>query len=60
MLPFKTARGQEAFGRIKAYKGIPARFKETEMKTIEEANVSKVSNTKYIRLQQVTAFLGGK
>ena len=60
MLPFKTTRGREALERIKVYKGVPARFKEKETITLEDANVSKVPNTKYVRLQEVTNFLGGK
>jgi large subunit ribosomal protein L13 len=60
MLPFKTARGQEAIGRIKVYKGIPARFKDNKTETLASANVNKVPNLKYIRLQELTKHLGGK
>jgi large subunit ribosomal protein L13 len=59
MLP-KNTRGIEALKRVKAYKGVPARFKDTKTMTLEDANVSKVPNTKYVRLHEVTKFLGGK
>tara|TARA_Y100000310_G_scaffold345827_1_gene470698 strand:- start:7847 stop:8278 length:432 start_codon:yes stop_codon:yes gene_type:complete len=60
MLPYKTSRGQEAFARIKVYKGVPARFKESKTETIAAANVAKVPNLKYLKLQEVTNHLGGK
>jgi large subunit ribosomal protein L13 len=58
MLPFKTTRGQEALDRIKVYKGIPARFQGQKFETIKTANVSKVPNLKYIKLTQLSKFLG--
>jgi large subunit ribosomal protein L13 len=60
MLPYKTTRGQEALKRIKVFKGVPIRLKEAKTITLEKANVSKVPNTKYITLQDVTNYLGGK
>lgn len=60
MLPFKTSRGQDAFARVKAYKGMPARYASMELETILSAHVSKVPTTKYVTLQEVTRFLGGK
>ena len=60
MLPHKTTRGREALKRIKMYKGVPARLQETKTETLESANVSKVPNLKYIRLEELTKFLGGR
>ncbi len=60
MLPYKKPRGREALERIKAYKGLPERYKGKELETIEGANVSKISTTKFVKLQDVTKFLGGK
>ena len=60
MVPFKTTRGKEALTRVKVYKGVPTRFADVEKETFESANVSKVPNKKWIRLEQVTKFLGGK
>lgn len=60
MLPYKKARGIEALARVKAYKGLPLRYKDQKLETLEGAHVSKVPNTKYVRLERVTQFLGGK
>jgi large subunit ribosomal protein L13 len=60
MLPIRTTRGQEAMKRIKVYKGVPERFKDVEKETLQIANVSKVPNLKFIRLEELTKFLGGK
>jgi large subunit ribosomal protein L13 len=60
MLPFKHERGRLAYERVKAYKGVPARFKEINLETLGFANVVKVPNTKYVTLQEIAKFLGGK
>lgn len=60
MVPHKKARGVEALARVKAYKGMPARFTDTKMETLQESQVSKVPNTKYLQLHEVTSYLGGK
>ncbi|MSR86219.1 50S ribosomal protein L13 [Candidatus Woesearchaeota archaeon] len=60
MLPHKIARGVQAFARVKAYKGLPLRYKDLKLETLLNSNVSKLPNTKYIKLERVTEFLGGK
>lgn len=60
MLPHKKARGIEAFARVKAYKGLPLRYKDHTFETLQDMHVSKVPNTKYVRLERVTEFLGGR
>ena len=60
MVPHKKARGVEALARVKAYKGLPARYKDQSMEILQDMHVSKVPNTKYVRLEEVTRFLGGK
>ncbi len=60
MLPYKNTRGKEALARVKAYKGIPKSFEGKTFTTLDGANVSKVPTTKYVYLQDVTNFLGGK
>ena len=59
MLPHKKARGINALARVKAYKGLPARYKDQKLETLAQSHVSKVPNTKYVRLEEVTKFLGG-
>lgn len=60
MLPHKKARGIEAFSRVKAYKGLPLRYKDAPLETLSFAHVSKLPNTKYLRLAEITSYLGGK
>lgn len=60
MLPHKNTRGKEALSRVKAYKGLPARFTDQKIETLQMANISKVPNTKYLSLAEVTKFLGAK
>ena len=59
MLP-TGARGREALTRVKAYKGVPIHLKDVKAESLANANVSKLPTTKYIKLQEVTKYLGGK
>jgi large subunit ribosomal protein L13 len=60
MLPYKQARGQEAFKRIMCWKGVPEPFKSKKTETIKEANISKLPNLKYTTLGEVSKQIGGK
>jgi large subunit ribosomal protein L13 len=60
MLPYKTSRGREALARIKCYVGVPKLAEGKEMMTIEEAQVSKLPNMKYISVKEICQHLGGK
>mgnify|MGYP002637277456 CR=1 FL=1 len=57
MLPYKKGRGSDALKRIKCYNKVPLEFKDAEKITIESANVSKLSNPKYITLKDVSQFM---
>lgn len=59
MLPYKKPRGRDAFAQVKAYKGLPARYTGQVLETVPGAHVSKVPTTKYVRLAEITRFLGG-
>jgi len=58
MLPYKKEKGRKAFKRIKCYVRNPEDIKNLE--TIKEANVSKVPNLKYLRLEEISKYMGGK
>jgi large subunit ribosomal protein L13 len=58
MLPYKQEKGMKAFKRIKCYTGVPENIKNAE--TIKEADISKVPNLKYLKLEQISKYLGGK
>jgi len=58
MHPYKQEKGRKAFKKIKCYRGMPDDIKDAE--TIKEANINKVSNLKYIKIKEISKFLGGK
>ena len=60
MLPWKKARGREAYKKVMCYVGIPDEFKNKEIKTIDVADVSKTHNLKYITIERLCKQLGGK
>ncbi len=60
MLPWKTARGKEAFKHIMCYMGIPHDLAGKELITIKEASASKLQNMKYVTMGNVCKQLGSK
>lgn len=58
MLPYKQEKGIKAFKRIKCYIGVPEDTKNLE--TIKEANVSKMPNLKYLKLEKISKYLNQK
>ncbi|MDI6654339.1 MAG: 50S ribosomal protein L13 [Candidatus Hydrothermarchaeota archaeon] len=60
MLPYKKAKGKNAFKSLKVYAGIPKELEGNEMETIEVANASKLRVPKYIKLKELCNLLGAK
>ncbi|MBU0471492.1 MAG: 50S ribosomal protein L13 [Nanoarchaeota archaeon] len=60
MIPYKQPKGKEAFKRIMCYKGTPIDLQNKKIETIKEANVSRLSHTKYLTVETICKFLGGK
>lgn len=60
MLPWKTARGKEAFDLVMCYVGVPTEFQGKETITVKGASYKKLPNLKYITLGEVCKSLGGK
>ncbi len=58
MLPYKKPRGEEALSRVKCHVGVPNELEGEATTTVEEADVSKLDNLKYIRLKRVSEELG--
>jgi large subunit ribosomal protein L13 len=54
MLPWKKARGQEAYKRVFCYVGVPDEFKD------KKAIVSKLPNLKFVNLENLSKRLGAK
>lgn len=60
MLPYKKARGKEAFKSIKCYRGIPESLKGQKLETIKGANVEKLPNLDYVKVRDICIHIGGK
>ena len=60
MLPYKRARGRDALSRLKVYVGIPSEFKDAELITIAEADMNRLSSSKYMTLGELSQKLGSK
>jgi len=60
MLPHKSPRGREALKRLKCHTSVPEEFEGKDAETIKTANVSKVPNQKYMRIQDICKILGGR
>lgn len=58
MLPYKKPRGEQALSRVKCHVGVPRDLEGEDMEKVEGADVSKLSNLKYIRLAEVSKELG--
>ncbi len=59
MLPWDTTRGREAFDRIMCYVGSPEEIKGDAI-VLEDASVKKLPNVKYVTVQEIIKYLGGK
>ena len=53
MLPWKRARGKEAYKRVMCYIGVPDEFKGQKMEKITEADVSKMPSLKYVTISDI-------
>ena len=60
MLPYKQAKGRQAFEKIMCYTGVPEKFKDKKLETIKTADVSKVPNLRYITVKDVCKEMGAK
>jgi|SRR3989338_5209485 len=60
MLPYKREAGKNAFKSIKCYMGIPETLGSQKAETIDGANISKMSNTKYTYIGDICRKLGAK
>lgn len=60
MLPWKTARGKEAFRKIMCYIGTPKNVELKDVITIKNASASKLPTLKHTTIGEVCTQLGGK
>lgn len=59
MLPWKTARGREAYKKVMCYRGIPASFQGKELLTLSKATVEKLPTLKYMTVGDICTHLTG-
>ena len=60
MLPWKIARGKEAYKRVLCYVGIPEVFAKEKLILLDHASQKKLPTLKYITVGEVLKHLGGK
>ena len=60
MLPWKIARGKEAFKRIMCYERVPEALKGKTFETIPEAHVSKLLGTTFVTIKEICRYLGNE
>lgn len=58
MLPYKQEKGEKAYKRVMCYLGIPDEFKDKKLETIQNANISKVPNLKYMSVEELCKQIG--
>ena len=60
MLPRRQEKGQLALKRILCYKGIPDHLKGKKHDGVKGADVSKMSNLRYVQLAEICRLIGGR
>ncbi|MDP3698348.1 MAG: 50S ribosomal protein L13 [Nanoarchaeota archaeon] len=60
MLPWKQARGKDAYQLIKCYIGVPSEFAGKEFITLTDSSVHKLPNLKYVSIREICQHIGGK
>ena len=58
MLPWKRDRGREAYKRIFCHTGLPESLKDKQMISLDNANISKLKNLKYVYIKEISKYLG--
>ncbi|MFQ5815681.1 MAG: 50S ribosomal protein L13 [Candidatus Hydrothermarchaeaceae archaeon] len=59
MLPYRKARGREAYKRLKVYRGVPEELKDVESwAKIDIPRASKLRVPKYTKLKRLSKLLG--
>lgn len=60
MLPFKRARGRDAFKNIKCHIGTPANLRNENHIKIENANIDKVYSADHLKIKDICKAIGWK
>ena len=57
MFNYKAGRGKEAFANVMCHVGIPVELEGKEAVKVENANVGKLPNLKFITVKEITSHL---
>ena len=60
MLPWKKARGKEAFKRVMCYQGVPEEYASKEALKVENAQFKKLPTLYYTTVSEICKNSGGK
>lgn len=60
MIPFKRARGRDAFKNVKCHIGIPENLKNEKILKIEKCGVEKLHSADYLKVKEVCNAVGWK
>jgi len=60
MLPFKRARGRDAFKNVKCYIGVPENLKSEKIVRLENTNSEKLQSSDYLKVKDVCKAVGGR
>jgi len=58
MLPRKKPRGRMAYKNVICYIGVPDNLKNEKMVELQNANINKLNNLKYLQLKEISRILG--
>ncbi len=60
MLPWRMARGREAYTRVKCYRGLPTELAHLPLVTLSKESSAKLPSLNYITVGDLGKQLGGK
>ncbi len=60
MIPYKTNRGINAYRKVMCHLGVPEKYENEKLTTVESANFSKLKTINYIKLGRLSKLLGTK
>ncbi len=58
MLPFKRARGKDAFKNVKCYIGMPESLKNEKASVVESANIEKLKSADFLKVKEICKAVG--
>ncbi|MEW6592479.1 MAG: 50S ribosomal protein L13 [Candidatus Hadarchaeota archaeon] len=60
MLPWKTARGKDAFRRLRVHRGAPEDLAGKEKVALPDASLERLGTGRYLKLEKLSKLLGAK